>query len=70
MARSFVQLSLDERRIISRMHEKKISQAEIARNAPPRPVDDLPGAATEFLARPRSSDRRRILARHSAWNGI
>jgi len=31
MARSFVQLSLDERRIISRMHEKKISQAEIAR---------------------------------------
>lgn len=32
MARSFVQLSLDERRIIARMHEKKISQAEIARN--------------------------------------
>ena len=31
MARSFVQLSLDERRIIARMHEKKISQAEIAR---------------------------------------
>jgi IS30 family transposase len=31
MARFFVQLSLDERRIISRMHEKKISQAEIAR---------------------------------------
>lgn len=31
MARSFAQLSLDERRIISRMHEKKISQAEIAR---------------------------------------
>lgn len=31
MARSFVHLSLDERRIISRMHEKKISQAEIAR---------------------------------------
>jgi len=29
-ARPFVQLSLDERRIISRMHEKKISQAEIA----------------------------------------
>lgn len=32
MARSFVQLSLDERRIIARMHEKKISQAEIARS--------------------------------------
>ena len=31
MARSFVQLSVDERRIIERMHEKKISQAEIAR---------------------------------------
>ncbi|MDI6028509.1 helix-turn-helix domain-containing protein [Corticibacterium sp. UT-5YL-CI-8] len=31
MARSFVQLSLDERRVIARMHEKKISQAEIAR---------------------------------------
>lgn len=31
MARSFMQLSLDERRIIARMHEKKISQAEIAR---------------------------------------
>ncbi|MCM2458213.1 helix-turn-helix domain-containing protein, partial [Rhizobium sp. CG4] len=31
MARSFVQLSLDERRIIARMNEKKISQAEIAR---------------------------------------
>jgi IS30 family transposase len=31
MPRSFVQLSLDERRIISRIHEKKISQAEIAR---------------------------------------
>jgi IS30 family transposase len=31
MARTFVQLSLDERRIIARMHEKKISQAEIAR---------------------------------------
>lgn len=31
MGRSFVQLSLDERRIIARMHEKKISQAEIAR---------------------------------------
>jgi IS30 family transposase len=31
MARSFVQLNLDERRIIARMHEKKISQAEIAR---------------------------------------
>ena len=31
MARSFVQLSLDERRIIAHMHEKKISQAEIAR---------------------------------------
>ncbi|WP_377299320.1 helix-turn-helix domain-containing protein, partial [Rhizobium sp. SGZ-381] len=26
-----MQLSLDERRIIARMHEKKISQAEIAR---------------------------------------
>ena len=31
MARSFVQLSLDERRIIAQMNEKKISQAEIAR---------------------------------------
>jgi len=31
MARSFVQLSMDERRIIARMHDKKISQAEIAR---------------------------------------
>lgn len=31
MARSFVQLSFDERRIIARMHEKKFSQAEIAR---------------------------------------
>lgn len=31
MARSFVQLSLDERRIIAQMHENKISQAEIAR---------------------------------------
>ena len=31
MGRSFVQLSFDERRIIARMHEKKISQAEIAR---------------------------------------
>ncbi|GES41269.1 hypothetical protein RsS62_05210 [Rhizobium dioscoreae] len=31
MARSFVQLSMDERRVIARMHEKKISQAEIAR---------------------------------------
>ncbi len=31
MARSFVQLSMDERRIIARMHERKISQAEIAR---------------------------------------
>ena len=31
MGRSFVQLSLDERRVIARMHEKKISQAEIAR---------------------------------------
>lgn len=31
MARSFLQLSFDERRIIARMHEKKISQAEIAR---------------------------------------
>lgn len=30
MARSFVQLSMDER-VIARMHEKKISQAEIAR---------------------------------------
>ncbi len=29
--RSFVQLSMDERRVIARMHEKKISQAEIAR---------------------------------------
>lgn len=27
----FMQLSLDERRIIARMHEKKISQAEIGR---------------------------------------
>ncbi len=27
----FVQLSMDERRVIARMHEKKISQAEIAR---------------------------------------
>jgi IS30 family transposase len=32
MARSFVQLSMDERRVIARMHEKKISQAEIARS--------------------------------------
>jgi IS30 family transposase len=31
MARSFVHLSLDERRVIARMHDKKISQAEIAR---------------------------------------
>ena len=31
MARSFVQLSFDERRIIARMYEKKSSQAEIAR---------------------------------------
>ncbi len=31
MARSFVQLSMDERCVIARMHEKKISQAEIAR---------------------------------------
>ncbi|MCB5205571.1 IS30 family transposase [Neorhizobium sp. T786] len=31
MARSFVQLSMDERRVIARMHEKKFSQAEIAR---------------------------------------
>ena len=31
MARSFVQLSLDERRIIAQMNERKISQAEIAR---------------------------------------
>jgi IS30 family transposase len=31
MARSFVQLSFDERRIIARVHEKKVSQAEIAR---------------------------------------
>jgi len=31
MARSFVQLSFDERRVIARMYEKKISQAEIAR---------------------------------------
>ncbi|WP_429128777.1 helix-turn-helix domain-containing protein [Ensifer sp. 4252] len=31
MARSFVQLSMDERRVIARMHEQKISQAEIAR---------------------------------------
>ncbi|TCR95125.1 helix-turn-helix domain-containing protein, partial [Rhizobium sp. BK418] len=31
MARSFVQLSMDERRVIARMYEKKISQAEIAR---------------------------------------
>lgn len=31
VARSFVQLSMDERRVIARMHEKKISQAEIAR---------------------------------------
>lgn len=31
MGRSFVQLSLDERRIIAQMNEKKISQAEIAR---------------------------------------
>lgn len=31
MARSFAQLSFDERRIIARLHEKKISQAEIAR---------------------------------------
>ncbi|ARQ12509.1 hypothetical protein NXC12_PB00105 (plasmid) [Rhizobium etli] len=31
MARSFVQLSLDERRVIAQMHAKKISQAEIAR---------------------------------------
>ncbi|GAA3072920.1 hypothetical protein GCM10010520_20220 [Rhizobium viscosum] len=27
MGRSFVQLSMDERRVIARMHEKKISQA-------------------------------------------
>ncbi|WP_419178638.1 IS30 family transposase [Ensifer adhaerens] len=31
MARSFVQLSMDERRVVARMHEKEISQAEIAR---------------------------------------
>ncbi|SOC47823.1 helix-turn-helix protein [Rhizobium subbaraonis] len=31
MARSFAQLSFDERRIVARMHEKKFSQAEIAR---------------------------------------
>ncbi len=31
MARSFVQLSMDERGVIARMHEKKISQAETAR---------------------------------------
>jgi IS30 family transposase len=31
MARSFVHLSLDEGRVIARMHDKKISQAEIAR---------------------------------------
>ncbi|MCJ8052649.1 helix-turn-helix domain-containing protein [Shinella curvata] len=31
MARSFVQLSLGERRIIARVREKKINQAEIAR---------------------------------------
>ncbi|MUO82276.1 helix-turn-helix domain-containing protein [Agrobacterium vitis] len=31
MARSFAQLSLDERRIIAQMNERKISQAEIAR---------------------------------------
>ena len=42
MARSFVQLSFDERRIIARMHEKKFSQAEIARA--------LPRDQTEFLA--------------------
>lgn len=31
MARSFVQLSKDERRVITQKHEKKISQAEIVR---------------------------------------
>lgn len=31
MARSFVQLILDERRIIAQMNESKINQAEIAR---------------------------------------
>jgi hypothetical protein len=29
MARSFVQLNMDKRRVIARMHQKKISQAEI-----------------------------------------
>lgn len=31
MARSLVQLSMDERRVIARMHEQKISQPEVAR---------------------------------------
>lgn len=31
MGRSFVQLNMDERRVIARMNEKKISQSEIAR---------------------------------------
>ena len=31
MARSFAQLSMDERRVIARMNEKKFSQSEIAR---------------------------------------
>ncbi|MBB6487125.1 helix-turn-helix domain-containing protein [Rhizobium lusitanum] len=31
MARSIVQLSMDERRVIARMHEKGIRQVEIAR---------------------------------------
>lgn len=31
MARSFAQLSMDERRVIARMHERKFNQSEIAR---------------------------------------
>jgi hypothetical protein len=43
MARSLVRLSMDERRVIARMHEMKISEAEIAR--PLRDHSRLPGTS-------------------------